>query len=329
MRIKKIHIFIRKKANNHQHSVERFAEVLKKNHKDKNLNIEIVKWPVISKGLFRRLYLICWAYFNQGDVNHILGDINYISIFMTKNKTINTFLDCRLLDCFVRAKKFIYKLIWFELPIKNSRIITFISKFTKLQIEKKLNFKVKNSEVIPVPLTDNLLFRVNNNKIKNILIIGTSKHKNVKNMIIGIKDLDVNLTIIGELDHKIKLFCKSNKIYYKNLIDIGKNKMKKILAQNDILLMVSKYEGFGMPIIEAQASGLVVITSDVEPMKSVVGKDGLIVNYNNPIEITKKIQKLLKDKDYFLKILKKGKDNSKKYDYKIINDYYHKLYNRI
>jgi glycosyltransferase involved in cell wall biosynthesis len=329
MRIKKVNIFIRKKANNHQHSVERFAEVLKKNHKGKNLNIEIVKCPVVSKGLFRRLYLICWSYFNQGDVNHILGDINYISIFMSKNKTINTFLDCRLLDCFVTVKKFIYKLIWFELPIKNSRIVTFISKFTKLQIEKKLNFKVKNSEVIPVPLTDNLLFRVNNNKIKNILIIGTSKHKNVKNMIIGIKDLDVNLTIIGELDHKIKLFCKSNKIYYKNLIDIGKNKIKKILAQNDILLMVSKYEGFGMPIIEAQASGLVVITSDIEPMKSVVGKDGLIVNYNNPIEITKKIQKLLKDKDYFLKILKKGKDNSKKYDYKIINDCYHKLYNRI
>lgn len=329
MRIKKVNIFIRKKENNHQHSVERFAEVLKKNHKGKNLNIEIVKCPVVSKGLFRRLYLICWSYFNQGDVNHILGDINYISIFMTKNKTINTFLDCRLLDCFVRTKKFIYKLIWFELPIKNSRIVTFISKFTKLQIEKKLNFKVKNSEVIPVPLTDNLLFRVNNNKIKNILIIGTSKHKNVKNMISGIKDLDVNLTIIGELDHKIKSFCKSYKIYYKNLIDIDKNKMRKILAQNDILLMVSKYEGFGMPIIEAQASGLVVITSDIEPMKSVVGKDGLIVNYNNPIEITKKIQKLLKDKDYFLKILNKGKDNSKKYDYKIINDYYHKLYNRI
>ena len=40
--------------------------------------------------------------------------------------------------------------------------------------------------------------------------------------------------------------------------------------------MVSKYEGFGMPIIEAQSSGTVVITSNIEPMKSIIGEKGLL-----------------------------------------------------
>ena len=56
--------------------------------------------------------------------------------------------------------------------------------------------------------------------------------------------------------------------------------------------MVSKYEGFGMPIIEAQASGTAVITSDIEPMKTVIGKNGLIVNPNKPKEIKKENKKV-------------------------------------
>ena len=325
----KINIFIRKKATNNHYSVERFADSLKKITNQKDLNINILRCPVISKGFFRRVYLILWSYFNQGDLNHILGDINYISILMEKKKTINTFSDCRLLDHFDGIKHFIYKLLWFELPIKNSKSITYISRFTKLQIEKKLKYKINNSEVIPVPLVDNLLFRINNNKKKNVLIIGTSEHKNIKNMIIGVKDLDINLTIIGELSQELKSFCKSNKIFYKNLIDIKNFKMRKVLAQNDILLMTSKYEGFGMPIIEAQASGMAVITSNLEPMKTVVGKNGLVVNPNKPIEIKKIVKKLLYNKNYFLKILRKGKFNSSKYSSNLINKYYIKLYYKL
>ena len=148
-------------------------------------------------------------------------------------------------------------------------------------------------------------------------------------MIIGVKDLDINLTIIGELSQELKSFCKSNKIFYKNLIDIKNFKMRKVLAQNDILLMTSKYEGFGMPIIEAQASGMAVITSNLEPMKTVVGKNGLVVNPNKPIEIKKIVKKLLYNKNYFLKILRKGKFNSSKYSSNLINKYYIKLYYKL
>ena len=56
--------------------------------------------------------------------------------------------------------------------------------------------------------------------------------------------------------------------------------------------MVSKYEGFGMPILEAQASGMAVITSNIEPLKTVAGKQSILVNPNKPNEIKKKNKKV-------------------------------------
>ena len=121
-----INIFIRKKSSLHQNSVERYAKILKYGLNKKDFRVNIVECPLASEGLFKRVYLIIWAYFHQGDVNHILGDINFISLLMKKEKTINTFLDCRLLDEFKGLKKIIYKLFWFSLPVKKSNIITFI-----------------------------------------------------------------------------------------------------------------------------------------------------------------------------------------------------------
>ena len=207
----KINIFIRKKSSNYQHSVERYAKILKQGLSNKNLKINILKCPLASEGLFKRLYLILWAFFNQGDVNHVLGDINFISLLMKKKRTINTFLDCRLLDEFLGFKRTVYKFLWFALPIKSSIINTFISSFTKKEIEKKLDKKIFNAHVIPVPLVDNLSFQINNNKRKKILIVGTLPHKNVKNMIKGIIGLNVDLSIVGEIENDIEYLCSKKK----------------------------------------------------------------------------------------------------------------------
>jgi glycosyltransferase involved in cell wall biosynthesis len=50
------------------------------------------------------------------------------------------------------------------------------------------------------------------------------------------------------------------------------------------LLFVSLCEGFGWPIIEAQASGCPVITSDREPMKSIAGDPAVVVDPTLPVE---------------------------------------------
>ncbi len=327
--MKEVRIFIRKKSNSYQHSIERFAMSLKKIKKKQIFKVKIIKCPVTSKGILSRIYLVLWSFFNQGDVNHILGDINFISILMNKKKTINTFLDCRLINEFSGLKKFIYKWFWFYLPIGNSAYNTFISKFTLFQIQKNLKKKIYNSEVIPVPLVDKFNFKINLRKKKKILIIGTLKHKNLKNMLIALEGLNIDLTIVGEISLEIKSLCLKKDILFKNYVSVSDNFIKKLFKENDILLMVSKYEGFGMPVLEAQSSGMAVITSNIEPMRTVAGDQSILVNPNKPNEIKKNIKKLISNKDYYLKNIKRGKQNSLNYDSFLINKKYMKLYSKI
>ena len=48
----------------------------------------------------------------------MFGDVNFISIFMDKNKTINTFLDCRLLDKFSGLKLIVYSISGLNFQLK-------------------------------------------------------------------------------------------------------------------------------------------------------------------------------------------------------------------
>jgi glycosyltransferase involved in cell wall biosynthesis len=55
-------------------------------------------------------------------------------------------------------------------------------------------------------------------------------------------------------------------IDYEWMSKLTDEQMQEAYATSDLLLFCSTLEGFGMPILEANAVGLPVITSDQEPM---------------------------------------------------------------
>jgi glycosyltransferase involved in cell wall biosynthesis len=65
--------------------------------------------------------------------------------------------------------------------------------------------------------------------------------------------------------------------------------LRALYCKAEALLFLSLYEGFGWPIIEAQACGCPVITSDREPMKSIAGEPAFVVDPTLPMEAAKKI----------------------------------------
>ncbi|MBL0024751.1 MAG: hypothetical protein IPO98_06895 [Saprospiraceae bacterium] len=48
----------------------------------------------ISQGLWNRIINTIESSQNQGDINHVTGDIHFITLLMKKSKTILTILDC-------------------------------------------------------------------------------------------------------------------------------------------------------------------------------------------------------------------------------------------
>lgn len=328
-KIKNIHIFIRKKSFNFQHSIERFVKNLHDSSMmHSNLTIKIKKCPVSSKGFIKRIYLIFWAFFNQGDVNHITGDISFLSLFLKKKKTINTLLDCRLVYEFKGIKKYLYYLFWFYFPIIKSKYVVFISEFTKQQIIDFSKIKLKNAKIIPIQLEKNIsTLRKNNKYFKRILIIGTQKNKNIKMMIKSIIGVNCKLIIVGELEKKIISFLKLHNISFQNFVNISDEKIKKLYQISDILLMVSDYEGFGMPIIEAQKAGLLVITSNKSPMIKTASKYGsILVNTNNSLKLKAILKKIIKNEIKIHPYINYGRYNANKYNDYLIFDQYKKLY---
>lgn len=82
-----------------------------------------------------------------------------------------------------------------------------------------------------------------------------------------------------------------------------------------VLVYASLYEGFGLPILEAQACGVPVLTSNVSAMPEVGGIAALYVNPLDTGDIKKKIRLLMEDENVRQDLTKKGFQNVKKYSW--------------
>lgn len=333
---KKIHLFFRKPIYDINFSIENFYLEMIKKFKNKDFEFKIKICPFKSKGLLGRFLNIIWAFFNQGDVNHITGDINFISLFLSKKKTINTILDHYSLNRLIGVKRLIYYLFWVAIPTKKSSYLIAISQKTKKEILKYTNINKKKIVVSGVCIHNNFkkkLKKFNKHKPK-ILIIGTRKNKNIKNILISLIGINCQLIVIGNLDKEYLTILKKYKINYKNYVALGNNEVFKKYVNSDLLLFPTLYEGFGMPILEAQTVGRPVITSNLEPMTDVGGNGALYVNPRNTKNIRNGVIKVIRNKSFRDKLVNNGFKNIKRFNKNIIlkkhlDCYYDILNNKI
>lgn len=73
-----------------------------------------------------------------------------------------------------------------------------------------------------------------------------------------------------------------------------------------VLLYPSLYEGFGLPVLDAFASGLPVVTSNVSSMPEIGGNAALYADPLNVDEVKKKLQVIMNDKQLREDLTKKG-----------------------
>lgn len=84
---------------------------------------------------------------------------------------------------------------------------------------------------------------------------------------------------------------------------------------SDLYIYPSIYEGFGLPILEAQSCGCPVLTSNLTSCPEVAGDGAVIVEAYDIGDIKKKMYKILTDKNYKKKIIEKGYENVKKFSW--------------
>ena len=331
--MKKINVvfFQRKQRNLGNFSVEiYFKQVI--DNLPQDINPILVEMPFISNGFFKRLYNILFCIFKQGDVNHITGDIQYVAMFLKKNKTILTILDCGSLLDFKGFKKYIFKKLWFDIPIKKSKYITAISIATQFDIIKNTSCDPQKIKIIY--FLSNTKFKrsdkVFNNEMPILLQIGTAPNKNILRLIDAIADIKCKLVIVGKLTTDISASLKINNINY-DLYDfrLTDEEIENLYLAADVITFVSTLEGFGMPIIEGNLVGRVVVTSNVTSMPEVAGESAILVDPYSINSIRNGINSAIEDTNLRNKLIEVGYENAKRFNPIEISTQYANLYREI
>jgi alpha-1,3-rhamnosyl/mannosyltransferase len=79
-----------------------------------------------------------------------------------------------------------------------------------------------------------------------------------------------------------------------------------LYAQARVFILPSQDEGFGLPALEAMASGTPVIVSDGGALPEVVGEAGWVVRLSNPTELENALLAILNDATLQCKLREKG-----------------------
>ena len=134
------------------------------------------------------------------------------------------------------------------------------------------------------------------------------------------------MVIIGKLLKEQETMLSENKIFYSNFYNLTQKELINHYIEADIVSFISTYEGFGMPVIESQAIGRALITSDVNPMKEIAGGGACLVDPYDYIAIKKAINNIISDDLYRELLISKGVENSKKYSFDKVTQMYRSLY---
>jgi glycosyltransferase involved in cell wall biosynthesis len=168
-------------------------------------------------------------------------------------------------------KRWLMKKIWLDWPLKRCNRVVAVSNATKRSILEHTDYPEDQIEVIHSVVPSHFKPRevLPNNPKPVLLHIGLAPNKNLKGHAEAIQGMDVLLRIIGEPSEADHAMLQSLGIDYEWKSGLSDEEMQEAYATSDLLLFCSTLEGFGMPILEAKAVGLPVITSDIEPMNEV------------------------------------------------------------
>jgi glycosyltransferase involved in cell wall biosynthesis len=264
----------------------------------------------------------------RSDVNHITGDIHYISLFLPGHKTILTIHDIYSARRGGWLNRFAIRILWYYLPAWKVRYITVISEWSRKELLSIVPFAHKKIRVIPNPvLIPDGPFRREFNKGKpKILIVGTKSNKNLEGMLEACRNVRCSLSILGALSEKQARLLEDYGLEYTNHFNIGYDRVVQLYKECDLLLFASFEEGFGLPILEAQAAGRAVITSNITAMPDTAGEGAFLVDPYDVESIRNGLKKMIEDDSYRAELIRKGLENLKRFDPERVAGMYMELY---
>ncbi len=285
-----------------------------------------------SRGVLTRLRIAMEAARLQGDLNHITGDIHFIAMALDPARTILTVHDCIPLTRTKGLRRRILRYFWFRMPARRSACVTVISEKTRREFLEHVSIDPSRVVVIPNCVAPEFVpgpTREPDPGSIRILQIGTTENKNLDVVCAALSGMPCTLQIIGRLTERQKVLLAEHEIRYENLYGISQEALALCYRTADIVTFVSTYEGFGMPVIEAQASGTPVITSDLSPMREIAGAGACLVDPMDAVAVREAVSRLVRDAAYRTAVIRNGLKNVEQYTPGSVAENYADIYRKV
>ena len=236
------------------------------------LDVTLAVAPRESRGLWPRVAIARAAAraARGADLIHVLGDINFAGVATPPTRTIVTVLDCIHETWSDPLRRAFVQFGWFTWPASRGVTFNAISSFTAERVAAITGRDLRDISVI-APAVDPRFagaWSPMPEGSPEVLIVGTAPNKNVARALAALAGLDVRATVIGPIDAAI---ARAAPVPITRHVRVNDSEMLAAYRRAHVVLFPSLYEGFGLPIAEAQAIGRPVVTSDRAPMRDTAG----------------------------------------------------------
>jgi len=261
------------------------------------------------------------------DLIHSLG---YVGPLRTPCISVVTIPDVNFIDVahtLSILKKCTLRLFSLQSAKNSSHIIT-ISQFSKGRLCRILRIPEKKITVTLLSADINNINRLNKSKdlsvyyrIKRPYIVafgGGAIHKNIPRLLQAFASLKNSiphsLVLIGHIPPNVELRTVFNDYdINERLIATGyvpRDHVGLLLSNSDLFVLPSLYEGFGIPLLEAQIAGVPIACSTAGSLPEVGGDGAFYFNPNSVESIAQAIWLCLQDAKLRSQLIIKGRENS-------------------
>ncbi len=201
---------------------------------------------------------------------------------------------------------------------KNCSLI-FLTEYTRQDFLKAVRFKgrtyVLNNFIADEYFVDKLQSSSTDDKQLKVVAVGTLREEKNYEYLLKIfsylKEYNISLDVYGNGDiEKFEKIVKENQLKVRFL---GlHSEVYKILYNYDLFILASKFEGFGLAIFEAMASGVPVMISNLDSLKNIVGDNAIYFDLDDEGKPAKILISILNKEIDIKKMAEKAKIHAEK-----------------
>lgn len=316
------------------------------------VNRESSRWPLPDSSRFKRVVcpvsgtqraqryffeqaiLPIYVLREKADLLHSLG---YVGPVLSPCPTVLTIPDTNYIDqagTMPLSRRFALRTVSTIAAKRASSIIT-ISDFSRQQISKLLGLPQNKIFVTHLAPQLGILKAVNNQNwcniqncynIKHPYIVafgGGAVHKNIPRLIQAFAQIagkiEHQLVLIGHLppDYSVDALKQTPGLQSRVVTTgyVPGDHVGQLLGHADLFVMPSLYEGFGLPVLEAQQAGTVVACSSTGSLPEVAGAGAALFDPTSVESIAETVFRCIVDSDLRAELHQAGRENLKRFSW--------------